>query len=79
MNHFFVPPNDFVVYNDSISISASMVSNADLDLKPTMDSNNDTPYNSDVSLKISSLLNGGMDPNIITSLKSIEDGNYAYI
>ena len=62
-----------------MSISAYMVSNADLDLKPTMASNNATPYNADVSLKISSLLNGVMDPNIITSLKSIENNNYAYL
>ena len=58
-------------------ISASMVSNTAVDLKPTMASKNYTPYNAAVSLKISSLLNGFMDPNIITTSIIIEYNNDA--
>ena len=66
-----------MAYNDSMSISASMVSNTAVDMKPTMASNTATPYNYDVSLKNSFLLNGVMDPNIITASSIIEDNNDA--
>ena len=60
-----------------MSISVSMVSNAAVDLKPTMASNTTTPYNAAVSLEKSSLLIGFMDPNIVTASSRIEDNNYA--
>ena len=64
-------------YNDYMYISASMVSNTAVDMKPTMASKNSTPYNYDVSLKNSYLLNGVMYPNIITASSIIEDNNDA--
>ena len=75
MDHFFKSPNAFVAYNYFMYISASMVYNDAVDLKPTMDSNTATPYNAAVSLKIYSLLNGVMNPNIITTSRIIEDNN----
>ena len=62
-----------------MSISASMVSNTAVGLKPTMASNTATPYNAAVSLENSYLLNSVMDPNIITTSSRIEDNNYAYL
>ena len=60
-----------------MSISASMVYNAAMDLKPIIASNTTTTYNATVSQKNSSLLNGFMDPNIITTSSRIEDNNDA--
>ena len=62
-----------------MSISASMESNAAVDLKPTMSSNTATPYNAAVSLKNSYLLNSVMDPNIITASSINECNNDAYL
>ena len=67
-----------MAYNDSMYISASMVSNTPVDLNPTMDSNTATPYNADVYLKNSYLLNSVMYPNIITASSRIEDNNDAH-
>ena len=62
-----------------MSISDSMVSNAAVDLKPTMSSNTATPYNAAVSLNFFYLLNSVMDPNIITASSRNQGNNDAYL
>ena len=71
----FVSPNDSVAYNYAMSISASMVSNDAVYLKPTTDSKVFTTSNSAVSLKTSSFLNSVMYPITITTSNIIEDQN----